>query len=173
VDALLSIPRVLLLLAMLALWHTLPLWALIAVLGGTGWFTLSRLVRGQVLALREREFVQAARALGASGAHIVTRHILPNVAPAVIVAATLGIGQVIVLEAGLSYLGLGVQPPMASWGNIIQDGADQVGSMWWVSLFPGLLIVTTAIACNALGDALRDALDPRARSTRDTGGACA
>jgi peptide/nickel transport system permease protein len=163
VDALLAIPRVLLLIALLALWRSLPLWMLVVVLGVTGWFGLSRLVRAQVLAIREREYVQAAAALGASGWRIVTRHVLPNVLPTVIVAATLGIGQVIVLEAGLSYLGLGVQPPTASWGNIIQDGADQVGTLWWISLFPGLLIVTTAIACNALGDALGAALDPHAR----------
>lgn len=163
VDALLAIPRVLLLIALLALWRSLPLWMLVVVLGATGWFGLSRLVRAQVLGIRRREYVQAAEALGASGWRIVTRHVLPNVLPTVIVAATLGIGQVIVLEAGLSYLGLGVQPPTASWGNIIQDGADQVGTLWWISLFPGLLIVMTAIACNALGDALGDALDPHAR----------
>lgn len=162
VDALLAIPRVLLLIALLALWRSLPLWMLVVVLGATGWFGLSRLVRAQVLGIREREYVQAATALGASGWRIVTRHVLPNVLPTVIVAATLGIGQVIVLEAGLSYLGLGVQPPTASWGNIIQDGADQVGTLWWISLFPGLLIVTTAIACNALGDALGATLDPHA-----------
>lgn len=162
VDALLAIPRVLLLIALLALWRSLPLWMLVVVLGATGWFGLSRLVRAQVLGIREREYVQAAVALGASGWRIVTRHVLPNVLPTVIVAATLGIGQVIVLEAGLSYLGLGVQPPTASWGNIIQDGADQVGTLWWISLFPGLLIVMTAIACNALGDALGATLDPHA-----------
>ena len=164
VDAALSIPRVLLLIAILALWNGLPLWLLVVVLGGTGWFGLSRMVRGQVLSLRELDFVAAARAVGASGPRILLRHILPNVVPTIIVAATLGIGHVIILEAGLSYLGLGVQPPAASWGSIIQDGADQIGSAWWISLFPGILIVTTAIACNALGDALRTALDPRESS---------
>ena len=164
VDALLAIPRVLLLIALVALWHTLPLWMLIVVLGTTGWFGLSRLVRAQVLAIRERDYVRAAEALGAPGWRVLVRHVLPNVLPTVIVAATLGIGQVILLEAGLSYLGLGVQPPTASWGNIIQDGADQVATLWWVSLFPGLLIVTTAIACTALGDALEAALDPHRRT---------
>ncbi len=164
VDAALSIPRVLLLIAILALWDGLPLWLLVVVLGATGWFGLSRMVRGQVLSLRELEFVAAARAVGASGPRILVRHILPNVVPTIIVAATLGIGHVIILEAGLSYLGLGVQPPTASWGSIIQDGADQIGSAWWISLFPGILIVTTTIACNALGDALRTALDPRESS---------
>ena len=161
VDALLAIPRVLLLIAILALWNGLPLWLLIVVLGVTGWFGLSRMVRAQVLSLREMDFVTAARAVGASGPRILLRHILPNVLPTIIVAATLGIGHVIILEAGLSYLGLGVQPPSASWGSIIQDGADQIGSAWWISLFPGLLIVTTAIACNSLGDAIRSAFDPR------------
>ena len=161
VDAALAIPRVLLLIAILALWNGLPLWLLIVVLGATGWFGLSRMVRAQVLSLRELDFVAAARAVGATGPRILLRHILPNVLPTVIVAATLGIGHVIILEAGLSYLGLGVQPPSASWGSIIQDGADQIGTAWWISLFPGLLIVTTAIACNSLGDALRAAFDPR------------
>lgn len=161
VDAALAIPRVLLLIAILALWNGLPLWLLVVVLGATGWFGLSRMVRAQVLSLRELDFVAAARAVGATGPRILLRHILPNVLPTIIVAATLGIGHVIILEAGLSYLGLGVQPPSASWGSIIQDGADQIGTAWWISLFPGLLIVTTAITCNALGDALRAAFDPR------------
>jgi peptide/nickel transport system permease protein len=148
-----------------ALWQTLPLWLLVLVIGMTGWFGLSRLVRGQVLALRQRDFVVAAESLGVRRTRILLRHILPNVLPMIIVDATLSIGQVIVLEAGLSYLGLGVQPPRASWGNIIQDGADQIGTLWWLSLFPGLLIATTAIACNALGDVLRDAWDPRGWQT--------
>ncbi len=163
VDAALAIPRVLLLIAILALWNGLPIWLLIVVLGATGWFGLSRMVRAQVLGLQDLEFVAAARALGATAPRILFRHILPNVVPTVIVAATLGIGHVIVLEAGLSYLGLGVQPPSASWGSIIQDGADQVGTSWWISLFPGLLIVATAIAFNSLGDAISAAFDPRQR----------
>ncbi|MGI9089552.1 MAG: ABC transporter permease [Gemmatimonadaceae bacterium] len=167
VDALLAVPRILLLITVVALWRELSLWPLVAVLGITGWFGLSRLVRAQVLALRGQEYIVAAQSLGASGVRIMIRHILPNVLPTVIVAAALGVGQVIVLEAGLSYLGLGVQPPDASWGNIIQDGADQIGTLWWISLFPGLLIVATAIACNSLGEALRGALDPRG-TTRTT-----
>ncbi len=163
VDAAIAIPRVLLLIAILALWNGLSLWLLVGVLGATGWFGLSRMVRAQVLVLRDLDFVAAARALGAGGPRILLRHILPNVVPTIIVAATLGIGHVIILEAGLSYLGLGVQPPNASWGSIIQDGADQVGTAWWISLFPGLLIVTTAISCNALGDAISAAFDPRQR----------
>lgn len=168
VDALFAIPRILLLIVVVALWRNLPLPLLVTVLGLTGWFGLSRLVRAQVLALRHQEYVVAAESLGASGARILIRHILPNVLPMVIVAAALGVGQVIVLEAGLSYLGLGVQPPNASWGSIIQDGADQVGTLWWISLFPGLLIVITAIAFNSLGDALRAKLDPRSGTHEPT-----
>jgi len=166
VDALLSIPRILLLVVIVALWGTLPVAMLVVVIGATGWFGVSRLVRGQVLTLRERDFVRAADALGAKPRRIVLRHILPNVMPAVIVAATLGIGQVIVLEAGLSYLGLGVQPPAASWGSIIQDGADQIATLWWISFFPGLMIVITALAATSLGDALQRRLDARARDFR-------
>jgi peptide/nickel transport system permease protein len=130
-------------------------------MAGTGWFAVSRLVRAETLALREREFIVAARALGASPLQILVRHVLPNVAAPALVAATLGIANVILLEAGLSYLGIGVRPPTASWGAIIQDGAEQVSALWWLTLFPGLAILVTVFACNALGDALRDALDPR------------
>jgi peptide/nickel transport system permease protein len=166
VDALLSIPRVLLLLAVLALWGAVSVPFIVCVIGLTGWFATSRVVRASVLALREREFVMAAHALGAPGPRVLVRHILPNLLSPIIVAATLGVGNVIILEAGLSYLGLGVRQPQASWGNIIQDGADQIGTLWWISLFPGLAIVITVMACNALGDALRDALDPRELAMR-------
>ena len=160
-DAFLSVPRILLLIAVLALWDRLPLGLLILLIGLTGWFGVSRIVRAQVLALRDGDFVVSARALGASGGRLVLRHVLPNVLSPVIVAATLGIGHVIVLEAGLSYLGIGVRPPQASWGSIIRDGAAQVATSWWIALFPGLAIVLTVMAFNALGDGLRDALDPR------------
>jgi peptide/nickel transport system permease protein len=130
-------------------------------MAGTGWFAVSRLVRAETLALREREFIVAARALGASPVRILVRHVLPNVAAPALVAATLGVANVILLEAGLSYLGIGVRPPTASWGTIIQDGAERVSDLWWLTLFPGLAILVTVFACNALGDALRDAFDPR------------
>jgi peptide/nickel transport system permease protein len=132
----------------------------------TGRIELSRLVRGQVLLLRRLDFVLAAEALGAGRARVLVRHILPNVIPTIVVAATLGVGHVIAIEAGLSFLGLGVRPPGASWGNIIQDGSEQIGTLWWISLFPGLLIVTASIACNALGEALDTLLDPRRSSAR-------
>jgi peptide/nickel transport system permease protein len=161
VDAMLAIPRVLLVIVVVALWQTPSTWVLVIILGSTGWYTLSRRVRAQVLAQRNQEYVMAAEALGSPQSRILLRHILPNVAPTIIVAAALSVGQVIVLEAGLSYLGLGVQPPDASWGNIIQDGADRIRSLWWMSVFPGLFIVIAAVAFNALGEALREALDPR------------
>ncbi|HKG95067.1 MAG TPA: ABC transporter permease [Gemmatimonadaceae bacterium] len=163
VDTLLSIPRILLLIAVLSLWTRTPILALVLLIGFTGWFGVSRIVRAQVLSLKEREFVVAARALGASGPRLLVRHILPNVASPIVVAATLGVGHVIILEAGLSYLGLGVQPPQASWGSIIRDGSEQVTTLWWISLFPGLAIVLTVMALNALGDGMRDALDVRGR----------
>ena len=161
VDAALSIPRLLVLIMVASLWGSLGLVPLTLLMAGTGWFAVSRLVRAETLALREREFIVAARALGASPMRILVRHVLPNVAAPALVAATLGIANVILLEAGLSYLGIGVRPPTASWGSIIQDGAERVSDLWWLTLFPGLAILVTVFACNALGDALRDAFDPR------------
>lgn len=160
-DALLSIPRLLLLIAIFAAWRNVPLTGFVLILGLTGWYGLARLVRGQVLALKAQDFVASARALGATRSRILVRHILPNVITPVVVAATLGIGHVIVLEAGLSYLGVGVRQPVPSWGNMIQDGSDQIASHWWISLFPGLAIVMTVMAFNVLGDALLRALQPR------------
>lgn len=161
IDAALSIPRILLLLAILALWGRVSLLTLVLILGLTGWFGVSRIVRAQVLTLRQQEWTLAARALGARDNRILWRHILPNTLSPVIVAATLGIGNLIILEAGLSYLGMGVQPPTPSWGNIIQDGSGSVATLWWLSVFPGLMIVLTVMAFNIVGDGLRDALDPR------------
>ncbi|MBA3556980.1 MAG: ABC transporter permease [Gemmatimonadaceae bacterium] len=161
IDAALSIPRVLLLLAILALWGHVSLTTLVLVLGLTGWFGVSRIVRAQVMVLRDEEWALAARGLGVRNTRILWRHILPNTLSPVIVAATLGIGNLIILEAGLSYLGMGVQQPTASWGNIMQDGSGSVAMFWWLSVFPGLMIVLTVMAFNIVGDGLRDALDPR------------
>lgn len=155
-DAFLAIPRLLLVLAIVAVWRTLPVTGLILVLGMTGWFMLSRIVRGQVLALKERDFVLSAEALGATKFRILWRHLLPNLVTPVLVASALGIGQVIALEAGLSYLGIGVQQPNASWGNIIRDGADRIGTMWWTSLFPGLALVLTVMCFNILAEYTRE-----------------
>ncbi|MBA3465797.1 MAG: ABC transporter permease [Gemmatimonadaceae bacterium] len=160
-DALLAIPRLLLLIAILAAWTRLSVGALVLFLGLTGWFGLSRIVRGQVLALTEAEFITSARALGASRRRILARHLLPNLISPIAVAATLGVAHVIVLEVGLSYLGIGVAQPEASWGNIIHDGSDQVATLWWMSLFPGLLMVLTVMMLNIVGESLRDAYDRR------------
>jgi len=160
-DAFLSIPRLLLMLGVLVAWPHLSIGALVLFLGLTGWFGLSRIVRGQVLALKHAEFVTAAQALGASRRRILARHLLPNLVSPIAVAATLGVAHVIVLEAGLSYLGIGVPQPLASWGNIIQDGADQVARLWWMSLFPGLFMVLTVMMLNILGEALRDVYERR------------
>jgi peptide/nickel transport system permease protein len=162
-DALLAIPRLLLLIAIFASWRQLPLATFVVIVGFTGWYGLSRIVRGQVLAIKREEFVVSARALGAGRLRILLRHVLPNILTPIIVAATLGVGHIILLEAGLSYLGVGVQQPQPSWGNIIQDGSDQIATFWWISFFPGMAIVLTVMAFNALGDALREALEPRSR----------
>jgi len=159
-DACLAIPRVLLLVAVLALWSPVPLPALILVIGLTGWFEVSRLVRAEVLSVTQREYIVAARALGASGPRIIWRHVLPNVLNPVIVAAALGVGNIIILEAGLSYLGIGARAPTASWGSIFFDGSDAFQATWWIALFPGLAIIVTVLAFNVFASALRDALDP-------------
>jgi peptide/nickel transport system permease protein len=160
-DAFLSIPRLLLLIGVLVAWPDFSIGALVIFLGLTGWFGLSRIVRGQVLALKQAEFVTAARALGATRRRILWRHLLPNLVSPIVVAATLGVAHVIVLEAGLSYLGIGVPPPSASWGNIILDGADQVATLWWMSLFPGLFMVLTVMTLNILAEALSEAHERR------------
>lgn len=160
-DAALAVPRILVLIAVLAIAGQVTLPALVVLIGVTGWYSTSRLVRGEVLALRERDLTVAARALGARDREILWRHLVPNVLSTVIVAGTLSLGSVIYLEAALGYLGIGVRPPTASWGNIIQEGASQAGSLWWLLLFPGLAIVITSLAANQLGDGLRDAFDPR------------
>ncbi len=161
VDAASSIPTLLLLIVVIALWGEIGVVFLTLLIAGVAWFTVSRLVRAETLAVRDADFVVAARALGMPSWRILARHVLPNVVGPAIVAATLAIGNVILLEAGLSYLGIGVRPPTASWGTIIQEGSERVSDLWWLTLFPGLAILVTVFACNALGDALRDALDPR------------
>jgi peptide/nickel transport system permease protein len=162
-DMMLAIPRLVLLIVVIALFDRPDIWMVVIVLGLTGWMSVARIVRGEILSLREREFVQAAKALGMSDVRIITRHILPNTLAPIIVFATLGIGNTILIEAGLSFLGLGVQPPTPSWGNMITDGRDALITAWWIATFPGLAIVFTVTAFNLLGDGLRDALDPRLR----------
>ena len=161
VDAAFSIPSVLLLIVVIALWGEISVVTLTLLLAGVGWFTITRLVRAETLAIRDADYVVAARALGASGWRILTRHVLPNAIGSAVVSATLSVGNIILLEAGLSYLGIGVRPPTPSWGNIIEEGSTRLSDVWWLTLFPGLAILVTVFACNALGEALRDALDPR------------
>ena len=160
VDGALAIPRLFILLLIVAAMDRVPLTALILVLGTTGWFGTSRLVRGEVLRVREEGFVRAAEALGANRRRIIFRHLLPNTAGPLLVAATLAVGDVILLEAGLSFLGYGVQPPSPSWGGLILEAKPYIVSAPWLSLFPGLAIMITVLCVNLLGDALRDALDP-------------
>lgn len=162
-DMVLAFPRLVLLIMIIALFSS-SITLIILILGLTQWPGTARLVRGEVLSLREREFIQAARALGMGRSRIVLRHLIPNVLAPVIVAATLGIGNTIVLEAGLSFLGLGVQPPTPSWGNMVADGRNNLLGAWWVATFPGLAIVVSVLSFNLVGDGLRDALDPRLRS---------
>lgn len=163
IDMMLSIPRLILLLVIIAMFEP-NIFVIVAALGLTGWESSARIVRGQFLSLREQEFVQASRALGYSDWRIILRHILPNTLAPIIVIATLGIGTTILLEAALSFLGLGVQPPTASWGSMVDDGRDAMITAWWISTYPGLAIVLTVVAFNLLGDGLRDALDPRLRT---------
>ena len=166
-DVTLAFPTLLLLIAMVAALSP-SLVVVFATIGLVGWAGMARLVRGQVLVVRELEFVQAIRALGARDRLIIVRHILPNVVAPVIVAATLGVAGAIMAEAALSFLGLGVQPPTPSWGSMIADGRDlaQLRHAPWTSVAPGLAIGAAVMAFNLLGDALRDAFDPRFRRTR-------
>lgn len=161
VDGALAIPRLFILLLVLAVWERVPVAALILLIGVTGWFATSRLIRGEVLRIREEGFVRAAEALGARRRRIIFRHLLPNTLGPLLVIATLGIGDVILLEAGLSFLGLGIQPPTPSWGGMILDSREVLVSAPWVGIFPGLAIVITVLSANLFGDALRDAVDPR------------
>lgn len=156
-DALLAIPRLILLLVCAALWRPGTL-TVVAVLVATGWMAVARLVRAEVLGIRTRPFVEGAAALGARPARILWRHVLPNALGSAIVAMTLGVGGAILLESGLSFLGLGVQPPQPSWGNMIADGRDAIVLAPWVALAPGLALIVTVVASTFLGDALRDRL---------------
>ena len=161
-DFALALPRVVLLLLLAALWR--PSTALVVlVLGLTGWMSIARLVHGEVRALAARPFVEGAVAVGARRLRVLARHILPNALTPVIVAAALGVGNAIMLEAGLSYLGLGVQPPTPSWGNMIASGRDTLVNAPWVATAPGVALVLVVVASTLLGDALRDALDPNVR----------
>ena len=138
---------------------------IVIVLALTTWMGIARLVRGEVLSLKTRDFVYAAKALGLSHVRIIFRHILPNATTPIIVNATLRIGGIILIEAALSYLNLGVQQPTASWGNIIYEGKDFLATAWWISTLPGIAIVFTVISFNLVGDGLRDAFDPMLKNS--------
>jgi peptide/nickel transport system permease protein len=161
VDILLSVPTIPLYLIMAALIPGGGVDRIILIFMVFGWTGVSRLVRGQVLSLREQDFVEAARALGASGVRIMLRHLLPNALAPIIVATTLAVGGFILAESGLSYLGLGIQPPTPSWGNMLQRAQEYIWNASWLAVFPGVLIFITVLSFNFLGDGLRDALDPR------------
>lgn len=136
---------------------------LIVVLAVTTWFTFARVVRSEVLSLREMLFVESARVVGANDARIIGRHILPNAAASIIVIATLMVGNLILFEASLSFLGVGVPLTTPTWGRMVFDGIEYVATAWWIALFPGLAVMLTVLATNLVGDWLRDALDPRQR----------
>jgi peptide/nickel transport system permease protein len=160
IDMLLSIPGLFLLLLLVSLFGR-GTWRTVLFIGLTSWMATSRLVRGEVLSLREREFVAASEGFGARSSWVLRRHLLINVADVVLVNATLTISLVILLESGLSYLGLGAQPPLPSWGNMLSSGRDYMREAWWVTTFPGAAVFVTVLAFNFIGDGLRDAVDVR------------
>jgi peptide/nickel transport system permease protein len=160
VDVMLSIPTFFLILAVIAFLSP-SIWNIMIVIGLTSWMGVTRLVRAEFLSLRNREFVLAAQALGAKDFRLIFSHLLPNSLTPIIVSSILGIASAVLVESGLSFLGLGVQAPQASWGNILTDGKEYIQFAWWLSLFPGLAILLTVLGYNLLGDGLRDAYNPR------------
>lgn len=164
VDGLLAFPAFFLVLALSALLEP-SLSQVILILGSTSWMTISRLSRAEIMSIKHKDFVLASRSLGIPTWRIALRHMLPNALTPLVVQATLLVGDLILAEAALSYFGLGVQPPTPSWGNMITDGREALGTGWWVALFPGIAVTLTVIAFNLLGDGLRTALDPRKRTS--------
>ena len=155
VDTMLSIPTIFLLLAVIAMIGP-SIEVIMVVIGLTSWMGVARLVRAEILSLKEREFVLAARVLGASSGRIIIRHLLPNALGPVLVSATLGVGGAILSEPVLSYLGLGVQPPMPSWGNVLNEGRVALGVAWWLTISPGVCILVTVLSLNLLGEGIRE-----------------
>ena len=162
VDIMLCFPSFFLILAVIAILEP-SIWNIMIVIGLTSWMGVTRLVRADFISLKERDFVQAARVIGVSDFRIIFRHILPNAMASVLVAATLGVAGAILTESALSFLGIGVQPPTPSWGNILTAGKDNIDIAWWLSLYPGLAILVTVLGYNLLGEGIRDSLDPRLR----------
>jgi len=168
VDALLALPRLILLITIVGLYRvqgTKGIFLIVVILGLTAWMGISRIVRSEVLSLKQRDFIQAARALGLSRTRILFRHLIPNAFAPVIVFSSLAIGSTMLAEAGLSFLGLGVPPPIATWGVMVNDGRDPLRNAPWISIFPGMVIMFAVLAFNLLGDGLRDATDPKLRGT--------
>jgi peptide/nickel transport system permease protein len=163
VDIMLCFPTFFLILAVIAFLGQ-SIWYIMIIIGLTGWMGVSRLVRAEVLSIRERDYVMAVRALGASDLRIIFRHILPNALSPVLVSATLGVAGAILTESALSFLGIGVPPPTPSWGNILTSGKDYIEFAWWLTLYPGLAITLTVLAYYLVGEGIRDALDPRLTS---------
>jgi peptide/nickel transport system permease protein len=160
VDIMLCFPTIFLILAVIALLEP-SIFNIMAVIGLTSWMGVARLVRAQVLTLKERDFVAAAKVMGAKDGRIILKHLIPNAIGPVLVSATLGIGAAILIESALSFLGIGVQPPTPSWGNILMDGRSTLGVAWWLTVFPGLFILFTVLSYNIIGEALRDILEPK------------
>jgi peptide/nickel transport system permease protein len=160
VDIMLCFPTFFLILAVIALLES-NIWNIMVIIGITGWMGVARLVRAEFLTLKERDFTVAEKALGARDFRIIFRHILPNAMAPILVSATLGVAGAILTESALSFLGIGVQPPTPSWGNILTAGKDNIEIAWWLSLYPGLAILITVLGYNLLGEGIRDAIDPR------------
>jgi peptide/nickel transport system permease protein len=160
VDIMLCFPTFFLILAVVAFLEP-SIWNIMIIIGVTGWMGVARLVRAEFLSLKERDFTIAEKALGAKDLRIIFRHILPNALAPVLVSATLGVAGAILTESALSFLGIGVQPPTPSWGNILTAGKDNIEIAWWLSLYPGLAILITVLGYNLLGEGIRDAIDPR------------
>ncbi|MFT4572409.1 MAG: peptide/nickel transport system permease protein [Hyphomicrobiaceae bacterium] len=163
VDVMLTFPTFFLILAVIA-YMDASIWNIMLVIGATGWMGVCRLVRAELMSLREREFMTAAVALGMHPARVVLRHGLPNAMAPVFVSAILGVAGAILVESSLSFLGIGVQPPQASWGNMLTEGKNTLGVAWWLSVCPGVAILVTVLGYNLLGEGLRDVLDPRLKA---------
>ncbi len=165
VDMMLCFPTFFLILSVIAILGP-NIYNIMIIIGLTSWMGVARLIRAEILSLKERDFVQAAKVIGASDLRIITKHLIPNALTPVLVSATLGIGGAILTESGLSFLGLGVQPPTPSWGNILMDGKATMDVAWWITIFPGLVILVTVLGYNLLGEGLRDMFNPRLKTTK-------
>ncbi len=163
VDGMIALPWLVLLIFLVALFPGSNLTMMVLLLGGSTWMGLARLVRGELLSLKERDFILAVRGLGAGPVYVFWRHLLPNALPPLLIDATLRIAGLILFESTLSFLGFGIQRPRPSWGNMIAESRNSMGTAWWEGLFPGLAIVATVLSLAVVADALRDRLDPRSR----------